>query len=163
MAMYNVRVQNKRDTEANWATADPILLDGESIIVDTEAGEVRRKTGDGKTKYSLLPFDDAVLFDALEANMSKGRELTIAKGGWTNDSGDVNFPYQYVLSVEGVTTASRADAVLDAGSIVVASACGMCSACDTVEGSVVFKSYTAPTANLTGKLYVKKTAAMSGA
>ncbi len=101
--------------------------------------------------------------DALEANMSKGRELTLAKDGWTNDSGDEDFPYRYVLAVEGVTAASRADAVLDGGSIVIASACGVCAACDTVEGSVVFKSYTAPTADLTGVLYIKKTAAMSGA
>lgn len=100
--------------------------------------------------------------DRLELNMSKGQDMTLAQSAWTNNSGDENFPYQYVLSVEGVTTASRADAVLDAGSIVVASACGMCAACDTADGSVVFKSYTAPTADLTGKLYIKKQAAMSG-
>lgn len=99
--------------------------------------------------------------DRLELNMSKGQDMTLAQSSWTA-SGDENFPYQYVLSVEGVTTASRADAVLDAGSIVVASACGMCAACDTADGSVVFKSYTAPTADLTGKLYIKKQAAMSG-
>lgn len=94
--------------------------------------------------------------------MSKGQDMTLAQNGWTNDSGDENFPFKYVLSVEGVTTASRADAVLDAGSIVVASACGMCAACDTAEGSVVFKSYTVPAADLTGKLYIKKQAATSG-
>ena len=100
--------------------------------------------------------------DRLELNLEKGQDMTISKSDWTNDSGDENFPYQYVLSVEGVTTASRADAVLDAGSIVVASACGMCAACDTADGSVVFKSYTVPTADLTGKLYIKKQAATSG-
>ena len=100
--------------------------------------------------------------DRLELNLEKGQDMTISKSDWTNDSGDENFPYQYVLSVEGVTTASRADAVLDAGSIVVASACGMCAACDMAEGSVVFKSYTAPAADLTGKLYIKKQAATSG-
>lgn len=100
--------------------------------------------------------------DRLELNLEKGQDMTISKSGWTNDSGDENFPYQYVLSVEGVTTASRADAVLDAGSIVVASACGMCAACDTADGTVVFKSYTVPTADLTGKLYIKKQAATSG-
>lgn len=100
--------------------------------------------------------------DRLERNLSKGQDMTLARSGWTNDSGDENFPYQYVLSVEGVSAASRADAVLDAGSIVVASACGMCAVCDTVEGSVVFKSCTVPTTDLTGKLYIKKQAATSG-
>ena len=59
---YNARVQNKRDTSANWTKNDPVLLDGEIIIVDTSAGEVRYKVGDGTKKYSQLPFtDDAML------------------------------------------------------------------------------------------------------
>lgn len=119
---------------------------------------------DNITIEQLREFADRVdeRLDRLELNMSKGQDMTLAQNGWTNDSGDENFPFKYVLSVEGVTTASRADAVLDAGSIVVASACGMCAACDTAEGSVVFKSYTAPAADLTGKLYIKKQAATSG-
>lgn len=101
--------------------------------------------------------------DRLELNLEKGQDMTISKSGWTSDSGDENFPYQYVLSVEGVTAASRANAVLDDGSVVVASACGMCAACNTADGTVVFKSYTVPTADLTGKLYIKKKqAATSG-
>ena len=47
---YNARVQNKRDTSANWTKNDPVLLDGEIIIVDTSAGEVRYKVGDGTKK-----------------------------------------------------------------------------------------------------------------
>lgn len=100
--------------------------------------------------------------DRLELNLSKGQDLTLSQNGWTNDSGDEDFPYQYVLPVEGVTIASRADAVLDASSIVVASACGLCAVCDTADGSVVFKSYTVPAADLTGTLYIKKEAATSG-
>ena len=33
--IINARAKNKRDTSANWTAADPVLLDGEIIIVDT--------------------------------------------------------------------------------------------------------------------------------
>lgn len=58
---FNVRIQLKRDTDANWRAKDPKLLAGEMIFVDTNAGEVRTKVGDGTKKYSALPFTDEVL------------------------------------------------------------------------------------------------------
>lgn len=58
---FNVRIQLKRDTDANWRAKDPQLLAGEVVFVDTNAGEVRTKVGDGAKKYSALPFMDEVL------------------------------------------------------------------------------------------------------
>ena len=58
---FNVRIQLKRDTDANWRAKDPRLLAGEVVFVDTNAGEVRTKVGDGTKKYSALPFMDEVL------------------------------------------------------------------------------------------------------
>lgn len=58
---FNVRVKLKRDTDANWRAKDPKLLAGEMVFVDTNAGEVRTKVGDGTKKYSALPFTDEVL------------------------------------------------------------------------------------------------------
>lgn len=58
---FNTRVKNKRDTSANWTSKDPVLLDGELIIVDTASGETRFKIGDGTKKYSQLPFQDEIL------------------------------------------------------------------------------------------------------
>ena len=58
---FNVRVKLKRDTDANWRAKDPKLLAGEMVFVDTNAGEVRTKVGDGTKKYSALPFMDEVL------------------------------------------------------------------------------------------------------
>lgn len=55
------RVMHKRDTSAKFTSANPLLLSGEIIIVDTDSGEVRTKTGDGKRRYSELPFDDEKL------------------------------------------------------------------------------------------------------
>lgn len=57
----DVRTQISRDTSANWTKYDPVLLDGEIIIVDTAEGEVRYKVGDGTKKYSQLPFDDEAI------------------------------------------------------------------------------------------------------
>ena len=64
---YNARVQNKRDTSANWTKNDPVLLDGEIIIVDTCAGEVRYKVGDGTKKYSQLPFTDEAMLTLISS------------------------------------------------------------------------------------------------
>lgn len=55
---FNARIRLKRDTSANWESANPVLLNGEKIIVDTAAGEVREKIGDGTKTYSQLPFTD---------------------------------------------------------------------------------------------------------
>lgn len=58
---FNTRIKNKRDTSANWTSKDPVLLNGELIIVDTASGETRFKIGDGTKKYSQLPFQDEIL------------------------------------------------------------------------------------------------------
>ena len=64
---YNARVQNKRDTSANWTKNDPVLLDGEIIIVDTAAGEILYKVGDGTKKYSQLPFTDEAMLTLISS------------------------------------------------------------------------------------------------
>ncbi len=35
---YDGRVMHKRDASANWTSNDPVLLNGEIIIVDTQSG-----------------------------------------------------------------------------------------------------------------------------
>ena len=57
--IFNTRIKNKKDTEANWTSKNPVLLNGEIIVVDTASGETRFKVGDGVKKYSQLPFQDA--------------------------------------------------------------------------------------------------------
>ena len=69
---YNARVKNKRDTSANWTTNDPVLLNGEIIIVDTASGEVRYKVGDGVKKYSQLPFSDEAVKALISALVPSG-------------------------------------------------------------------------------------------
>ena len=69
--MLNARVPHSRDTSANWTKYDPVLLDGEMVVVDTDAGEVRYKVGDGTKKYSQLPFDDEAIRSLINNKMAK--------------------------------------------------------------------------------------------
>lgn len=57
----NGRIRHKRDTDLNWSIHNPILLDGEIIIVEMSDGSVRTKTGDGTNHYSQLSFNDGDL------------------------------------------------------------------------------------------------------
>lgn len=61
MSQINARVRHKRDTSSNWTTRNPVLLDGELIIVDTDSGETRFKIGDGVKTYTQLPFQDEII------------------------------------------------------------------------------------------------------
>ena len=67
----NVRIQNKRDTAANWETNNPVLLNGELIIVDTNAGDTRFKIGNGSKTYTQLPFQDEGLYSVLNSKSDK--------------------------------------------------------------------------------------------
>ena len=67
----NIRIQNKRDTAANWETNNPILLNGELIIVYTNAGDIRFKIGDGTKTYTQLPFQDETLYNVLSGKSDK--------------------------------------------------------------------------------------------
>ena len=71
----DVRIQTRRDTSANWTEANPVLLAGEEILVDTGNGELRRKIGDGVKTYTQLPFTDEKLrsmISDLNINMKDG-------------------------------------------------------------------------------------------
>lgn len=76
---YQARVQQKRDTAANWEKVKNTFqpLDGELIIVDTSAGKTRFKVGRyDSTKsrllyYSEIPFSDEYLYN--DANTAIGK------------------------------------------------------------------------------------------
>ena len=57
LPVYPVTRQ-KRDTAANWTNHNPVLLNGELILVDTAEGQLRVKIGDGIKTYTQLPFMD---------------------------------------------------------------------------------------------------------
>lgn len=57
----NTRIKQKRDTEANWQSKNPVLLNGEIVLVDMNDGGLRAKIGNGSSTYDLLPFTDEPL------------------------------------------------------------------------------------------------------
>ena len=79
---FNTRIQTRRDAAANWEAKNPVLLEGELIIVTTNAGDIRFKIGDGTKTYKQLPFQDETLYNALSGKAdateldSKQDELT---------------------------------------------------------------------------------------
>lgn len=72
---YDARIKHKRDTSANWTNANPVLLSGEIVVVDTGNG-VRTKTGDGSKRYSQLPFDDEALRSLISGKVSLSQGTT---------------------------------------------------------------------------------------
>lgn len=97
--IFNTRVKNKRDTEANWTSKNPVLLNGEIAIVDTTSGETRFKVGDGTKRYSQLPFQDA----ATLANYVK----TIRKINNKALSSDISLTASDVGALPSTTTALK--------------------------------------------------------
>ena len=73
----NARISWRRDTSANWTSANPVLLNGEIIVVDTADGEVRFKIGNGSKTYTQLPFEDEVI-----RNLINGKSSVVVKT-WT--------------------------------------------------------------------------------
>lgn len=81
-------IQLRRDTAANWETKNPVLSDGERILVVTNAGATRTKTGDGTKTYTQLPFDDEPLYNALSGKVNNdqgaanaGKVLAVGSDG----------------------------------------------------------------------------------
>ena len=110
--IINARAKNKRDTSANWTANDPVLLDGEIIIVDTADGEVREKIGDGIKTYTQLPFSDEKLRNLLN-NHEGDSDIHVTaeeKAAWSES--DV-FIAEY-----GKTTNAEIEAAYQAGKAV---------------------------------------------
>lgn len=81
---FLTRVQNKRDTSANWTKNNPVILNGEIILVDTAEGELRAKIGDGTKTYTQLPFSDEALkslINTVAQNAEKNVIVGIQRNG----------------------------------------------------------------------------------
>lgn len=86
-------VKNRTDTAANWTQKNPVLAEGEIIVVQTSAGETRLKIGDGVKTFTQLPYTDEQIYnnvvtsvngqtgDVTLANESKSLGLTSASVG----------------------------------------------------------------------------------
>lgn len=104
MALYEIngRMKQKRDTAANWEAKNPVILNGEIVLVDTSAGELRAKIGDGVKKYSQLPFSDEVLRNLITEKASKD-DIPTKVSELNNDSNFITKTDIPVQSVNGQT------------------------------------------------------------
>lgn len=83
-----VDMVNRRDTEANWQSINPIVANGEQIIVDTGNG-IKIKIGDGVKHFNDLEYIDKPITDLLnqKANKSEIPTALPAAGGNANTVG----------------------------------------------------------------------------
>lgn len=95
----NARIIHKRDTEANWSTNNPILLNGEFVVVDTNDGKTRLKIGDGNNDYNSLSFVDDDLINAIG-------EINGCPSSTTNDNDKI------LSVVDGVPTWVAIDSII---------------------------------------------------
>lgn len=92
--------------------------------------------------------------DKLEVCAPVRLAVTLSSGGWSDDSGDADYPYQYRLTVKGVTDASIAHAGFDNTNRALAASAGLYNLIQTATDTVIFYAVTAPTSDLTGWLDV---------
>lgn len=82
------RIQMKQDTEANWTSNNPVLLDGETVISLQPGGAVRKKTGNGTSHYNQLNFDDEYVLNntTQQINTHNTSSNPHANMGWVDNS-----------------------------------------------------------------------------
>lgn len=137
------RIKLKRDTSANWTAADPVLKNGELILVDTAEGALRAKVGDGVKPYTKLPFTDEALRSLINEKGRKGNSfsLTLMAKDWANK--------EQVLSHELLKKDGCAYLVQPVTEDKEAYNSAEIYADDvTVDGKITFHATEAPAANL---------------
>ena len=55
MATFSKRIQLRNDSASNWASANPVLLEGE-VGIEIDSARNRIKIGDGTTAWNSLPY-----------------------------------------------------------------------------------------------------------
>lgn len=106
---FQARVKHKRDTSANWTSNNPVLLDGEIILVDTAEGELRAKIGDGTKTYTQLPFSDEALRSLIDTKVANAKvtiDDTLSVSGQAADSKATGDAINEVSALVGDTSVS---------------------------------------------------------
>lgn len=72
-------VKNRTDTAANWTQKNPVLAEGEIIVVQTSAGETRLKIGDGVKTFTQLPYIDEQIYNNVVTSVNgQTGDITLA-------------------------------------------------------------------------------------
>lgn len=78
-------VKNRTDTAANWTQKNPVLAEGEIIVVQTSAGETRLKIGDGVKTFTQLPYTDEQIYNNVVTSVN-------------GETGDVTLPGNFIVN-----------------------------------------------------------------
>lgn len=78
-------VKNRTDTAANWTQKNPVLAEGEIIVVQTSAGETRLKIGDGVKTFTQLPYTDEQIYNNVVTSVN-------------GETGDVTLPGDFIIN-----------------------------------------------------------------
>ena len=76
--VYETRCKFKKDTKENWETNNPILLDGEIVVVTGSDGSISFKIGDGMHNYNDL--DESCKLNELYITKEQFSELVDENG-----------------------------------------------------------------------------------
>lgn len=107
---FNTRIKFKRDTSSNWTNKNPVILNGEIILVDTDSGELRAKIGDGSKTYTQLPFSDEVIRNLIPTDLSElnqdstHRLVTDSEKQTWNNKSDFDGDYYSLTSRPSIPT-----------------------------------------------------------
>ena len=107
---FNTRIKFKRDTSSNWTNKNPVILNGEIILVDTDSGELRAKVGDGVKSYTQLPFSDEVIRNLIPTDLSElnqdstHRLVTDSEKQTWNNKSDFDGDYYSLTSRPSIPT-----------------------------------------------------------
>ena len=87
MSTLSQRIRHRRDTGANWATANTVLADGE-LGIESDAGSLRGKIGDGVTAWASLPYTELGQrpdFEAVTFDQAAAVDVEAGQLAWNTD------------------------------------------------------------------------------
>lgn len=89
-------VKNRTDTAANWTQKNPMLAEGEIIVVQTSAGETRLKIGDGVKTFTQLPYTDEQIYNNVVTSVN-------------GETGDITIKSAYQYAQDGGYTGTETE------------------------------------------------------
>lgn len=93
------QIKQRSDTAANWTAKNPIISDGELIIVTTNAGEKRFKVGDGEKTFTQLPYADENILSKIK-NYTAGDGINISDAGVISSTGGGSGSDVFVIEID---------------------------------------------------------------
>ncbi len=114
-----------------------------------------KTTADGNTStIASLGNEFAALATQTAAALNEKQEkpkasaCMISASGWGSDN-TAGYPHYYDMTVPGVTVRDIEHVVIAPASLETASACGLCTACETGDGVIRLRAASIPAADMT--------------